>query len=214
MSRALVMAKAPVPGRVKTRLGVHLGMDTAARLASAALLDTLIACEAAFDERHLSLDGDLAEACDGAVLRTHLEGWTVHRQRGDSFGERLAHAHADAAGPGATVQIGMDTPQVTSAQLRAVRDAAADGDAVLGPATDGGWWVLALSDPRPAAALTGVRMSQPDTCVRTHEALVAAGQTVVLGAELTDVDEVDDAVAVAAGLGDTHFARVWREVVR
>ena len=54
-------------------------------------------------------------------------------------------------GPGPTVQVGMDTPQLTAADLREVAAAAATGDAVLGPAADGGWWVLALSDPAAAA---------------------------------------------------------------
>lgn len=210
--RALVLAKAPVAGEVKTRLGARLGMEVAARLASAALLDTLAACTDAFEECHLALDGDLDEAYDAALLRDRLRGWAIHPQRGSTLGARLAAAHADAAGPGATVQIGMDTPQVTTAHLHAVRDAAAGGDAVLGPATDGGWWVLALADPGAAAALADVPMSRADTCSRTREALVRAGQTVRLAAELTDVDEVADARLVAAGLADGHFARAWREV--
>jgi glycosyltransferase A (GT-A) superfamily protein (DUF2064 family) len=210
--RALVVAKAPVPGAVKTRLGARLGMDVAARLASAALLDTLAACDEAFDERHLALDGDLDAAHDGHVVRGRLDGWTVHPQRGATFGERLAHAHADARGPGVTVQIGMDTPQVTAAHLQAVVDAAVGGDAVLGPATDGGWWVLALSDHRAAATLAAVPLSRSDTCTLTRTALTGAGQTVRLAAELTDVDEVEDARLVANGLGDTHFARAWQEV--
>src|SRR4029079_1099797 len=132
--RALVTAKAPVAGRVKTRLGTVIGMETAARVAAAALLDTLVACRAAFDECHLALDGTLTGACEEDALRAHLDGWVIHPQRGASFGERLAHAHADAAGPGPTVQVGMDTPQVTVADLREVAAAAGEGNAVLGPA--------------------------------------------------------------------------------
>ncbi|WP_151081988.1 TIGR04282 family arsenosugar biosynthesis glycosyltransferase [Nocardioides cynanchi] len=208
------MAKAPVPGTVKTRLGVHLGMEVAARLAAAALLDTMAVCAEAFDDCHLALDGDLAEACQGELIRAQLAGWTVHPQRGSGLGERLAAAHLDAAGPGATLQLSMDTPQVTVAHLHAVRDAAADGDAVLGPATDGGWWVLALSDPAAGSVLAEVPMSRDDTGLRTREALEAVGQTVRLAAELTDVDEVADARLVAAGLTDGHFLRTWREVGR
>ena len=71
---------------------------------------------------------------------------------------------------------------------------------MLGPADDGGWWVLALSDPSAAAALCDVPMSQPDTFVRTHAALTAAGQTVRVGHALTDVDTVADAALVAGSL--------------
>ena len=56
--------------------------------------------------------------------------------------------------------------------------AAGEGDAVLGPAPDGGWWALALRDPAAAAGLAGVPMSRSDTFARTREALEAAGQRV------------------------------------
>jgi hypothetical protein len=210
--RALVMAKAPVPGRVKTRLGATVGMEAAAVVAAAALLDTLAACREAFDECHLALEGDLRDAASAAELCDALRGWLVHPQRGSSLGERLAHAHADTAGPGPTVQIGMDTPQLTAGDLLAVADAADDGSAVLGPASDGGWWVLALGDARAAATLADVAMSRPDTFVRTREALVAVGQTVVPARELRDVDTAADADAVAAGLSAGHFLRAWSEV--
>jgi uncharacterized protein len=210
--RALVVAKAPVAGRVKTRLGVHVGMEVAAELAAAALLDTIAACRTAFADCHLALDGDLEAAVRSDALRRSLTGWTVHAQRGHGLGERLANAHADAAGGGPTVQIGMDTPQVTAADLRGVADAASDGGAVLGPAADGGWWVLALSDPSAAAALVDVPMSRPDTFSATRAALTAAGQTVRVAQELTDVDTVHEAAAVAGTLRDGHFLRAWRTV--
>lgn len=210
--RALVVAKAPVPGRVKTRLGAHVGMESAARLAAAALLDTIAACRSAFAECHLALDGDLDDAVQSDALRGSLAGWTVHPQRGDGLGQRLAQAHLDAAGPGPTVQVGMDTPQLTAADLYAVAEAASGGDAVLGPATDGGWWVLALTDPSAAAVLTDVPMSRPDTFARTREALTAAGHTVRVGHELTDVDTVDEATRVAGHLTEGHFLRAWISV--
>lgn len=208
------MAKAPVAGRVKTRLGAVIGMEAAARVAAAALLDTLAACGEAFGECHLALDGDLRGACDEGRLRDHLRGWVVHPQRGASLGERLANAHADASGPGPTVQVGMDTPQVTATDLRAVAAASGEGNAVLGPARDGGWWVLALQDPTAAAGLVGVPMSRPDTCRRTRDALAAAGQTVSSARVLRDVDTVSDARAVASRLDGGHFRRTWRQVAR
>jgi uncharacterized protein len=210
--RALVVAKAPVPGRVKTRLGAHVGMENAAGLAAAALLDTLAACGSAFADCHLALDGDLDDAVRFSELRRGLAGWTVHRQRGDGLGQRLAHAHADAAGPGPTVQVGMDTPQLTALHLHGVAEAARTGDAVLGPAADGGWWVLALSDPSAAAVLAGVPMSRPDTFAATRAALVAAGQTVRVGAGLTDVDTVEEAASVAADLTGGHFLHAWQAI--
>jgi uncharacterized protein len=212
--RALVVAKAPVAGCVKTRLGAEIGMEAAARVAAAALLDTLIACRAAFAECHLALAGDLRGACREDELRDRLASWAVHPQRGSSFGERLARAHAAAAGGGPTVQVGMDTPQVTAEDLHEVAAAGGDGRAVLGPAPDGGWWVLALEDPAAAAGLAGVPMSRLDTYVRTRAALVAAGRTVLSARAMRDVDTVADADAVAADLGGGHFRQAWREVSR
>jgi glycosyltransferase A (GT-A) superfamily protein (DUF2064 family) len=214
--RALVVAKAPVPGRVKTRLGAVIGMEAAARVAAAALLDTLAAGRAAFDECHLALDGDLRGACSEPVLREELEGWVVHPQRGGSLGERLAHAHADAAGPGPTVQLGMDTPQVSAHDLQEVAAASVEGTAVLGPAVDGGWWVLALRDPVAAAGLAGVPMSTPDTYRSTRAALERAGLRVRSARTLRDVDTAADAAAVAGSVagGGGHFHRAWREVAR
>lgn len=74
----LVMAKAPVPGRAKTRLAVHTGDDVAADLAAAALLDTVAAVEATPGARgHLALAGDLADGARGAELAHAVRGWTI-----------------------------------------------------------------------------------------------------------------------------------------
>jgi glycosyltransferase A (GT-A) superfamily protein (DUF2064 family) len=212
--RALVMAKAPVAGQVKTRLGEAIGMEQAALVAAAALLDTLAACRAAFAECHLALAGDLDGSEREGELREALEGWLVHPQHGDALGERLARAHGDVAGPGPTVQVGMDTPQATGADLLEVASACEEGNAVLGPAPDGGWWVLALSDPAAAAGLAGVPMSRSDTFARTRTALAAAGQHVRVARELTDVDTVREARQVAATLTGGHFLQAWQEVSR
>ncbi|TWH68719.1 hypothetical protein JD77_03717 [Micromonospora olivasterospora] len=151
MTVLLVLAKAPVPGRVKTRLCPPVRPAEAAEVAAAALLDTLDAARAAPDVVPvLALAGRLAGAVRGAELRAALAGWRVLPQRGAGLAERLAHAHADAAAafPGRPVlQIGMDTPQVGPAELAAASARLATVDAVLGPAADGGWWALGLRDP-------------------------------------------------------------------
>lgn len=229
--RVLVVAKAPVAGRAKTRLGRTVGMDAAAEVAAAALLDTLAAARAAVGPSrcHLALDGDLATAVRGPELVAAVAGWHVHDQRGDGFDARLAHAHADVAeaGPGPVVQVGMDTPQATAADLEAVARTLhgplgarpdARPDAVLGPATDGGWWVLGLRDPQAAAALAGVPMSTDDTGALTRAALERAGLRVVDAAALVDVDTAADADEVAAEAGRRgvapRFAAAWQAARR
>jgi uncharacterized protein len=211
MTRALVVAKAPVAGRVKTRLGADVGMAYAAELAAAALLDSLDACAKAFgpDRCWLSLAGDLGGAVRGDELTAALRGWTVVPQRGEHFGERLVNAHLDA-GDGAVVQIGMDTPQVTAAHLADVADGLDRHDAVLGDAPDGGWWVLGLRCPGAATALRGVPMSTPTTGADTRAALEAAGLAVGSTTRLTDVDTVADGDAVAALAPHGRFAAAWR----
>lgn len=205
---ALVVAKAPVPGRAKTRLAADLGADghtIAARIAAAALLDTIDACSSAFHARRIALAGDLTAAVDGERIRTALGGWRISTQRGDGLGARLAHAHGCVDGP--VLQVGMDTPQATPALLRETVALLDRHDAVLGPADDGGWWVLALRDPRHARVLADVEMSTPRTYDDTRRALEADGLSVGRTAQLRDVDHLADLASVAALVPTSRFAR-------
>jgi rSAM/selenodomain-associated transferase 1 len=186
----LVIAKAPVPGRVKTRLCPPCTPVQAAELARAALRDTLAAAAATqrAGRRVLLLDGE-----PGPWVP---RGFEVVPQRGFGLAERLAHGFADVGGP--ALLIGMDTPQVTPALLAAsVRALEAPGvDAVLGPAADGGWWALGLRRPEPRA-LSGVPMSTPDTCRRQRRRLASLGLRCAALPVLRDVDTIGDALAVA-----------------
>jgi glycosyltransferase A (GT-A) superfamily protein (DUF2064 family) len=224
VSRVLVVAKAPVPGEVKTRLGADIGMEAAAQIAAASLLDTLRACRAAYPVTrcHLALAGDARLAVRAGDIEDELAGWDVFGQEGTDFAQRLVHAHGTVAGrgTGTVVQIGMDTPQVTAGLLRDAEHAlGAPGDpgapdAVLGPAEDGGWWVLGLRDGRAAAALRDVPLSTPTTYDDTRAALRAAGQRVVRTASLRDIDTVADAEAVAMAAPGGQFAAAWRALRR
>ena len=202
------MAKAPVPGLAKTRLAAVVGDEAAADLAAAGLLDTISACREATADCTIALTGVLGDALRAEEIRAALAGWTILWQRGEAFAERLANAHLDA-GPGPLLQIGTDTPQVTAAQLRAVADVLADHDTVLGPADDGGWWVLGRHDAAQAEALRDVPTSTPTTGDDTRAALVAHGLSVGLVETLRDVDTVDDTRVVAAAAPGTRFARAW-----
>jgi glycosyltransferase A (GT-A) superfamily protein (DUF2064 family) len=212
--RILVLAKAPVAGRVKTRLGAYVGLARAAEVAAAALLDTVRACTDAVGTGHchLALAGDLRQAVRADELARALDGWTIRTQRGAGFAARLVNAHHDL-GPGPSVQIGMDTPQVTPDLLLGAAHVPGEHDAVLGPAEDGGWWVLGLADSRHAAALAHVEMSTPRTHDDTRHALEERGLRVGSTAMLRDVDTARDAEAVAAGLSTGHFARAWSAVL-
>ncbi|MEV0053987.1 DUF2064 domain-containing protein [Saccharopolyspora shandongensis] len=206
----LVVAKAPVPGLVKTRLCPPATPAEAARIAAASLLDTLDAVRSTPGVRPvIAMAGDLAAATGSARLRNALRGWTVLGQRGDGFPARLAAAHADtaAAHPGLpVVQIGMDTPQVTPALLTEVCQALGSADAALGLAEDGGWWVAGFRSAADARLLRGVPTSRADTGARTLAVLRAAGLRVAAPPRLADVDTMEDAWRVADSLPNSRFA--------
>jgi uncharacterized protein len=210
----LVVAKSPVPGEAKTRLARHVGFAAAADLAAAALLDTLEAAAAAFPvgQRVLAVTGDLDRAARADELRAAIRSWVVVPQRGRTFAERLTDAHEQAhrSCSGPAVQIGMDTPHADAALLRSLADVAhRHGRPVLGPALDGGWWVLVTTRAHQAAVLAGVPMSRPDTGRLTAAALASAGHPPLDAPALRDVDVVVDAVEVARAAPRTRFARAW-----
>ena len=122
MNAALVvLAKAPRPGRSKTRLCPPCTPRDAAALARAALADTLDAVLATPAARRVVV-------LDGPVGDWLAPGVGVVAQRGDGLDERLANAFADVGGP--ALLVGMDTPQVTP---------------------DGGYWAIGLRVPQPGA---------------------------------------------------------------
>lgn len=211
----LVMAKAPVPGTVKSRLAASVGDEHAAWLAHAALLDTLDVCEAVFgaDRCFLALAGDLAELEPDVAERlgARLRGWTVLPQRGAGFGDRLEHAHRDVHDQAGAhvVQIGMDTPHVGAPVLAGVGELATSRP-VLGLARDGGWWVLASATATDVSGLRHVAMSTPQTGQATLDLLRAAHPDVALAPEMRDVDDAADADHVAVLAPHTRFARTWR----
>lgn len=209
-TRVLVVAKAPVPGRAKTRLAATVGPEVAADLAAAALLDTLDACVTAFGERcHVALTGELDQACRGEQIQQALTSWHVFGQQGETFAERLAHAHRTVSAAGPVVQVGTDTPQVSPDLLALAASQVRPGRGVLGAALDGGWWLLGLDDPGAADALAGVPMSTADTGRATRAALAGVGVELRTLPVLRDVDTWADAVAVAAVAPTTRFARAW-----
>lgn len=215
----LVVAKAPVTGKVKTRLGRSVGMQRAAQLAAASLLDTMAVCVAAYgvERCHLALEGDLADAELSDDLLDASYGWTVHPQRGADFATRLVNAHVDvAAVSGApVVQVGMDTPHLEARTLTHVGSSLTHPHAaVLGPAADGGWWLLGVGSPALVRDVGAVPMSTAHTGDLTRDALVRAGARVTYVETLRDVDEVLDAESVAAAAPRTRFATAFGKAAR
>jgi rSAM/selenodomain-associated transferase 1 len=214
-AQLIVLAKAPVPGRVKTRLTPPFTPHEAAMLAEAALVDTLEAGASASFARHtLSLDDQRAAP---GTLRAELPTrFEVSTQRGQGLDERIAAAFDDAYAQVAVpiVLIGMDTPQVTPGLLETVAQplAAGDADAVFGPAEDGGFWLLGLRKP-DAQLILGVPMSVDHTGRVQLDRLRDAGLRVRQVPELLDVDTAGDAERVARQASGSRFAATLAALV-
>jgi glycosyltransferase A (GT-A) superfamily protein (DUF2064 family) len=201
-TQVIVIAEAPVPGLVKSRLTPPLSPRDAALVAEAALVDTLdVVAASTAARRVIALDGP-----PGSWLPRRFE---VIGQRGSGPGEPLAAAFADAyaAVPLPMVLIGTDTPQVTKAILNDAIAAMESGEAdtVFGPATDGGFWLLGLRRP-DRSLLAGVPMSAPAAGRVLLERLAGGGLRVALAPLLTAVGAFGTAEQVARQIPASRFA--------
>lgn len=166
-------------------------------MAEAALVDTLSAMAATPAGRRVIV----LEGSPGPWLPP---GFDVVQQRGGGLDVRLAGAFDDAGAP--SLLIGMDTPQVTPALLSGALDRLCrpEVDAVLGLASDGGWWAIGLRRPDPKVFL-GVPMSTARTGESQLARLRARRLRCHLLPQLVDVDHFEDAMTVAAGMAPSTF---------
>lgn len=198
MTTLVLIAKEPLPGRVKTRLHPPLSLEQAATLAAAAIDDTLAALSALPATRRILL-------FEGERLPPRSEEYEVVGQATGGLDQRLGAIFDACSGP--TLLVGMDTPQLTAADLSpAFDDWPPDVDAWFGPAADGGFWALGMREPR-GDLIRGVPMSRGDTGAVQRERLRTAGLRVSTLPVLTDVDTIDSAREVAALAPRTLFAR-------
>lgn len=194
----VVVAKECLPGKVKTRLTPALTPEGAARVASAALADTIETVRALPASRRVLL-------YDGVVLPEGTDDFEVLHQVGGGLDERLGAMFDTMTGP--TLLVGMDTPQASPEHLVPVFEDPAR-DAWFGPADDGGFWSLYLREP-DGALLRGVPMSQDDTGAVQLARLTRAGLSVGTLPALLDVDTVADAEQVAALAPTSRFATAF-----
>lgn len=194
----LVIAKEPVPGRVKTRLCPPCTPNEAATVAQGALTDTLTAVAAAAARRRvLVLDGSPGDWVP--------DGFEIVPQTAGGLDRRLAHAFSLVVGP--AFLVGMDTPQIDAAVIdrSTERLLSGDAEAVLGLAPDGGYWSIGFTSPT-SGAFEGVPMSCDDTGSLQLERLRDLGLRTTLIQEMRDVDHWSDAVQVATEAPHTAFA--------
>lgn len=200
----MVIAKEPVPGRVKTRLTPPLTPARAAEVATAALLDTLEEVATWPAQHHVLL-------LDGQPTFDVPRHFEVRPQTGGGLDERLADAFAGVEG--SVLLVGMDTPQLRFDDVAPALapEAWSRHDCWIGPADDGGFWALGFARPDPAL-LRGVPMSTPHTYDEQCARLVSAGLRVGVLDQMRDVDTAADAAAVAARCRGRRFGYAWARV--
>ncbi len=180
------MAKVPVMGRVKTRLAREIGAVEATRFYRHALAAVL--GRVARDSRW---ETSLAVAPDpGVASRALPASITRHAQGSGDLGRRMQRIMQHRA-PGPLIIIGTDIPAITAAHIAAAFQALRGRDAVLGPAPDGGYWLVGLRrSPRILQPFRPVRWSSATTLTDTTANL--AGCSIGHAARLSDVDTAAD----------------------
>ena len=200
----IVLAKEPVPGRVKTRLQPAFDLSGAALLAAAAIEDTIAAVRSSSATRRIL-------AWEGSRLDWQ-DGFEVVDQPPGSLNVRLTAAFAAAISEPTdepALLIGMDTPQVTAQLLDSDWEGA---DAVLGLSDDGGFWAIGLRFGHPSALFDGIPMSTSRTGSAQLARLFDAGLSVKLLPPLRDVDRSVDAELVATQFPGLVFSRRYLQL--
>lgn len=173
-ARLQVFAKAPLPGLAKTRLIPALGAEGAAALQQRLIRHTLATAARSGLATALWCHPDTAHpffaVCAGEFTVD------LRAQQGRDLGERMHHALCSGlAGDGVALLIGTDCPALAAADLRAAANAlTADCDAVLGPAADGGYYLIGLRRPLPTL-FHDMPWGTADVLARSRDRLRAAG---------------------------------------
>ena len=186
--RVLVIAKAPAPGRAKTRLVPPLTAEQAADLQRALLLDTLAACRTELDHVAI-LHADPAEAPE---LERIAPGTPLVLQDGRGLEDALGGAIERHVAAGPVAVVSSDVPGLPPGSLaRAFAALDADADVVLGPALDGGYWLIAMARYHPEP-LREIPWSTPAVLGVTLARCREAGLRVSLLETWRDLDTVVD----------------------
>ena len=190
--RAVIFARAPVPGTCKTRLIPALGADGAAALQERLIRRTVatVSVVAALDTE-LCVTPDTGHAVFTALVERH--GIACTAQGEGDLGQRMARAARRVLADGqAVILLGTDCPEYSVACLRAARRALTAGaQAVIGPAHDGGYVLLGLRR-FDAALFTGIDWGSERVLAQTQSALARVGMEVFELPPLHDIDRPED----------------------
>lgn len=189
-----VFAKPPIEGQVKTRLAPVLGARGATALARALFEDTwAMVCAVPWARPVLA-----TTSLDLSPFGLHAGEVEVWLQGEGDLGARLERVlHRALAGSPSALIIGADLPGLPASHLVSARAALTRAEVVLGPASDGGFYLLGATRPI-AGALEGVAWSAPTTFAQTRAALHRSGCSVGEAPAWFDVDVPNDLSALRA----------------
>ncbi len=187
MNALIVFVKNPMPGAVKTRLQMRDTPERVAALYAAFVRDVLERAESLdIDQRVIAYDPPHAESEVRALCG---ERWQYIPQVQDDLGTRMQNALVQQldAGASAAVLIGTDIPSLPTRYLTRAFDLLRTKDVVLGPSTDGGYYLIGVSRPAPEI-FEHVEWSTPRVLSQTLDRVQHAGNTLGLVPPWFDVD--------------------------
>ena len=184
----LVFARVPRPGQVKTRLIPHVGAERAAAIYRDLLTGTLqTARHAGFAAIQLWLAGDRHPYFDNITSGAALD---IYQQQGADLGDRMQHAFLRALRRyRAAILIGSDCPVLTVGDLKQARHALRKNDIVLGPARDGGYYLIGLCK-NSSTLFKDIAWGKASVLSETRARIKALGWTLSLLTERWDVDDL------------------------
>jgi rSAM/selenodomain-associated transferase 1 len=209
----LVFVKEPLPGAVKSRLAAAIGPERAAGVYKAVAEEEIRRTAPRGDEFE-RLFVFSPEAAREAVA-AWLPGERLLAQSGGDIGERMSRAFEEAFARGArrVVLVGTDVPALTREDVVEALESLDDQDVVLGPAADGGYYLVALRRPEPGL-FQGIPWSTPQVLAATLDRAVRLGRSVRVLRTIGDVDTAEDLAAEWTRIAPLLPDGLRREVAR
>ena len=193
----VIFAKAPIPGQVKTRLCPPLTPDEAATLHGSFVLDMLERTKLAVAKLRLPFHRYLACAPSSELvffkIMEERQGVRLLDQKGDDLGRRMHRTFVDLFAKGYTqvIIVGTDVPTLPLPVYEEALTLLRNSDVVLGPALDGGYYLIGLKQPAETL-FAGVAWSTDQVLAVTQQNAITLGLSVGLTTAWRDVDTMAD----------------------
>ncbi|MBI3863082.1 MAG: TIGR04282 family arsenosugar biosynthesis glycosyltransferase [Planctomycetia bacterium] len=189
----LVFVRYPEAGTTKTRLIPAVGAVAAAEIQHRMSLHTLTCAREFSHDANIDVEVRFAGGTVEQIATLYGADLKYRDQGAGDLGPRLARATADAflAGARRVIVIGTDCPALSVQHLRGAHDALVEADVVLGPAADGGYYLIGVREPHPEL-FEGIAWSSEWVLAQTLSAADRLGLAVQLLETLADVDRPED----------------------